>query len=115
MVFDTSGRSFGRRNFFGGDSGHGEPAFYDAEGKYVIFSEMNIPDEVNGSFIGSGGEGREYFNKLEISEEKMESVTFDQKPGSDEENQWTDEYYENYLKENFSDPALEWELNYRVE
>ena len=83
-------------------------------GKFFTAREMRDIQN-NGSFIGSGGEGREYFNKMEISEEKMEYVTFDQKPGSDEENQWTDEYYENYLKENFSDPALEWELNYRVE
>ncbi len=82
----------------------------------LFFTAREMRDiQNNGYYIGSGGGGREYFCKLVISEENMESVVFEEKPGSDEENQWTDEYYENYLNENYSDPASKWKLDYRVE
>ena len=82
----------------------------------LFFTAREMRDiQNNGFYIGSGGGGREYFYKLVISEENMESVAFEEKPGSDEENQWTDEYYENYLNDNYSDPASKWELDYRVE
>ena len=82
----------------------------------MFFTAREMRDiQNNGYYIGNGGSGREYFNKLEISKEKMEPVTFEQKPGDDEENRWTEEYYEKFLKENYSDPATKWELKYVVE
>ena len=81
-----------------------------------FFSAREMTDiQNNGSFIGSGGDGRESFNQLEISKENMVAVSFAQKPGIDEEEQWTDEYYENFLNENYSDDVIAWKINFVVE
>ena len=88
----------------------------DSEYYGSFFSAREMTDiQNNGAFIGSGGDGRESFNQLEISKENMVAVSFAQKPGIDEEEQWTDEYYENFLNENYADDVIAWKINFVVE
>jgi len=81
-----------------------------------FFSAREMLDlQRDGRYIGSGGAGCTYFCRLEISESEMESVCFEMRDNNSSDNNWTDEYLNEYLEENYSDPAEWYEINYVVE
>ena len=71
--------------------------------------------QANGNFSASGGAADTYFCKLYISKEKMESVSFAEKHGWGEECNWTEQEYEDFMKENYSNPAKFWDLNIQID
>ena len=71
--------------------------------------------QANGNFSASGGAADTYFCKLNISKEKMESVSFAEKHGWGEECNWTEQEYEDFMKENYSNPAKFWDLNIQID
>ncbi len=71
--------------------------------------------QANGNFSASGGAADTYFCKLYISKEKMESVSWAEKHGWGEECNWTEQEYEDFIKENYSNPAKFWDLNIQID
>ena len=81
-----------------------------------FFSAREMEDlQANGNFWASGGAADTYFCKLNISKEKMESVSFAEKHGWGEECNWTEQEYEDFMKENYSNPAKFWDLNIQID
>ncbi len=77
-------------------------------GSYYSSREMNNLQE-NGLFIGSGGASNQYFSKLFISKDGFETKIYEEKSGWGEEANWTEEYYEQFMQDNYSNP-VEWNV-----
>ena len=88
----------------------------DDEYYATFFGAREMHDlQTDGKFIGSGGAADTYFCKLDISKEKIESVSFAEKHNGDEDGDWTESEYEDFMKENYSDPAKFWDLNIQID
>ena len=75
-------------------------------GSYYSSREMSNLQK-NGTFVGSGSASNQKFSKLSITKEGFETRIFEEKSGWGDESNWTEDYYEQFMEENYSDP-IEW-------
>lgn len=75
-------------------------------GSYYSSREMSNLHK-NGTFVGSGSASNQKFSKLSITKEGFETRIFEEKSGWGDESNWTEDYYEQFMEENYSDP-IEW-------
>jgi len=83
-------------------------------GSYYSSRELNNLQK-NGNFIGSGAADSSYFSHIDISKNGFETVVFAERKGWGEDANWTEDYYNQFMKDNYSN-AVDWyELNIYIE